>query len=215
MNTSVRLWRTCVSSVVTFRYCRTLLQPNQAFCTAKLLQSAVCVVIGLVTNINAVMAQVIFMSDSQLLDMHQAAMTHPDQDTDWGSFSSRATTAVLSDFPAACNCAVPSPDGQWIAVVGDAGCLQLLHASQGYVYDTSKPKKQKSAMLNFGAKRPRRTSQSRPRSNVSPGVYSSVCVISASEYLVHVSSPCFCFLVSWCQRLDGRASHLFIKCNSK
>ena len=156
------------------------------------------------------------MSDSQLLDMHQAAMTHPDQDTDWGSFSSRATTAVLSDFPAACNCAVPSPDGQWIAVVGDAGCLHLLHASHGYLYDTSKPKKQKSAMLNFGAKRPRRTSQSRPRSNVSPGVCSSVCTVSASDCdtCVYQQSSLLLldgFLFSWYQRLVGNASDLLIR----
>ncbi len=83
-----------------------------------------------------VTVQVLFMSDQQLMDMHHTATTNPHQDVSWDSFSSPATTAVLSHFPEACNCAVASPDGQWVAVVGDATCLQLLHASQGYTYDT-------------------------------------------------------------------------------
>ncbi len=83
-----------------------------------------------------VTVQVLFMSDQQLIDMHHTATTNPHHDVSWDSFSSPATTAVLSHFPEACNCAVASPDGQWVAVVGDASCLQLLHASQGYTYDT-------------------------------------------------------------------------------
>ncbi|DBA91082.1 TPA: hypothetical protein ACH3X1_016047 [Trebouxia sp. C0004] len=129
---------------------------------------------------------VLFMSDQQLMDMHHTATTNPHQDVSWGSLSSPATTAVLSHFPEACNCAVASPNGQWVAVVGDASCLQLLHASQGYTYDTGKPKKQKSAMLSFGAKRPRRTTRSRPRSSVSPG--SQYCCWNNDSSLVAVSS---------------------------
>jgi len=109
------------------------------------------------------------MTDQQLMDMHHTATTNPNQETSWDAFSTQGVTAVLSSFPAPCNCAVPSPDGQWVAIVGDAGCLQLLHASQGYEYDTGKPRKQKSAVLNFGAKRPHRCTRSRPRSSVSPG----------------------------------------------
>lgn len=37
------------------------------------------------------------------------------------------------------------------------------------VFTAGKPKKQKSGMLSFGAKRPRNTTRSRPRSSVSPG----------------------------------------------
>ncbi|KAL0047594.1 hypothetical protein WJX82_007383 [Trebouxia sp. C0006] len=129
---------------------------------------------------------VLFMSDQQLIDMHHTATTNPHHDVSWDSFSSPATTAVLSHFPEACNCAVASPDGQWVAVVGDASCLQLLHASQGYTYDTGKPKKQKSAMLSFGAKRPRNTTRSRPRSSVSPG--SQYCCWNNDSSLVAVSS---------------------------
>ncbi|KAA6424201.1 MAG: hypothetical protein FRX49_06160 [Trebouxia sp. A1-2] len=129
---------------------------------------------------------VLFMSDQQLMDMHHTATTNPHQDVSWDSFSTPATTAVLSHFPEACNCAVASPDGQWVAVVGDASCLQLLHTSQGYAYDTGKPKKQKSAMLSFGAKRPRHTTRSRPRSSVSPG--SQYCCWNNDSSLVAVSS---------------------------
>ena len=91
-----------------------------------------------VTVIVAVSVQVLFMSDQQLMDMHHTATTNPHRDVSWDSFSTPATTAVLSHFPEACNCAVASPDGQWVAVVGDASCLQLLHTSQGYAYDTGK-----------------------------------------------------------------------------
>ena len=107
------------------------------------------------------------MTDQQLLGMHHMACTNPDQEAAWDSFSSLGHTAVMSSFPGPCNCAVASPDGQWVAVVGDAACLLLLHASQGYEFKTGQNKKQKSAKLHFGAKNPRRTMQSRVR--VSPG----------------------------------------------
>lgn len=107
------------------------------------------------------------MSDQQLLDMHHMAMTNPNPSAAWDSLSTSARTSVIGPLGAPCNCATPSPDGKWVAVVGDAPMLHLLHISEGY--STQKPQegpargKRKSAVLTFGAKKPQMTSRSRPR----------------------------------------------------
>ena len=114
--------------------------------------------------------QVLFMSDQQLLDMHHKATVDPAPPGEWGPFSSPAHTVVISNHMGApCNCATASPDGNWIAVVGDMPSLLLLHISEGYAENktkpgaTRKPGAGKGSVLNFGAKQPRRTSRSTPR----------------------------------------------------
>ena len=114
--------------------------------------------------------QVLFMSDQQLSDMHHKAAVDPAQPGEWGPFSAPANTVVLRNHMVApCNCATASPDGNWIAVVGDTPSLLLLHISEGYAEykpqsgATRKPGSGKGSVLKFGAKQPRRTSRSNPR----------------------------------------------------
>ena len=114
--------------------------------------------------------QVLFMSDQQLSDMHHKATVDPAPPGEWGPFSSPANTVVISNhLGAPCNCATASPDGKWIAAVGDTPSLLLLHISEGY--GESKPKSGatrklgagKGSVLKFCANQPRRTSRSNPR----------------------------------------------------
>ena len=67
--------------------------------------------------------QVLFMSDQQLHDVHELALDRAPEDTDWEPYSSTGSTAVLKSFPGPCNFAAASPDGQWVAVVGDSACV--------------------------------------------------------------------------------------------
>ena len=114
-------------------------------------------------------AQVLFMSDQQLSAMHHRAMTNPAPAGAWGEYSSPARTSVLvNHLGLPCNCAAASPDGQWVAAVGDTPTLLLLHISEGYNEKKHKSglKKQgtrKGSVLKFGAKQPKRTSRSNPR----------------------------------------------------
>ena len=103
------------------------------------------------------------MSDQQLHDVHDLATDGAPEDTDWEPYSSTGSTAVLKSFPGPCNFAVASPDGQWVAVVGDSACVVLLHRSDEYrllvktlaEVSSARRKRQKSAVLQFRAKRPR------------------------------------------------------------
>ena len=114
--------------------------------------------------------QVLFMSDQQLSDMHHRATVDPAPPGEWGPSSSPANTVVISNHMGApCNCATASPDGNWIAVVGDAPSLLLLHISEGYCENKPKsgafrkPGPGRGSVLKFGAKQPRRTSRSNSR----------------------------------------------------
>ena len=69
--------------------------------------------------------QVLFMSDQQLLDVHKFAAGYPEPGPAWRRFLTTATKR----FRAACNCAAVSPDGQWIAVVGDTSHLVLMQTT--------------------------------------------------------------------------------------
>ena len=80
---------------------------------------------------NKYVVQVSFMSDQQLLDMQHFAAGYPqpgDPGPDRRRFSSTKRTAAKC-FRAACNCAAASPDGRWIAVVGDMPHLVLMQAT--------------------------------------------------------------------------------------
>ena len=108
------------------------------------------------------------MSDQQLSDMQLKATVDPAPPGEWGSLSSPARTVVLRHhLQTACNCAVASPDGNWIAVVGDEPSLGLLHISdsyaEGHTGSRRGPGSGKGSILKFGAKQPRRTSRSNPR----------------------------------------------------
>ena len=65
------------------------------------------------------------MSDEQLFDMHQRVreLVDPAPPGDWGAYSILAQTLVIRNhLETPCNCATASPDGQWIAAVGDQPC---------------------------------------------------------------------------------------------
>ena len=105
--------------------------------------------------------QVLFMSDRQLLDMRQRAEFGRVPPDEWGAYSTPAQTIVIgSHLGAPCNCATASPDGQWIAAVGDQPVLHILHICEGYgmaLGPKARAKKQghsKGAVLKFGAKQP-------------------------------------------------------------
>ena len=68
------------------------------------------------------------MSDQQLQDMKHFAAGHPQPGLAWRRFSSSKCTAIKG-YRAACNCAAASPDGRWIAVVGDMPHLLLMQAT--------------------------------------------------------------------------------------
>ena len=67
------------------------------------------------------------MTDQQLEQLHAqtlALLGHPD----WDSFVTTAKTVALKSYRHHCNFAAASPDGKWIAIVGDEPNLILLHA---------------------------------------------------------------------------------------
>ena len=82
--------------------------------------------------------QVLFMSDQQLQGMQQFAASDPHPGSDWRGFSSSKRTAAKR-FRAACNCAAASPDGRWIAVVGDMPHLVLMQATTSRSQASSLP----------------------------------------------------------------------------
>ena len=106
------------------------------------------------------------MSDQQLVDMHQRAVVDPAPPDAWGAYSTPAQTLVIdSHLGAPCNCATASPDGQWIAAVGDQPWLSLLHVSEGYGMECDsktglgKSGAGKGVILKFNAKQPYRPSR--------------------------------------------------------
>ena len=91
----------------------------------------------LTNNMHAV--QVLFMSDQQLQSMQQFAAGGPQPGSDWRRFSSTKRTATKR-FRAACNCAAASPDGCWVAVVGDMPHLVLMQTTSSCSQALSLPK---------------------------------------------------------------------------
>ena len=149
--------------------------------------------------------QVLFMSDQQLSDMHHKAAVDPAPPGEWGSFSSPAHTVVLRNHMGApCNCAMASPDGNWIAVVGDTPSLLLLHISEAYDHSklppgvTRKPGASKGSVLKFGAKQPRRTSRSNPRNTGSSAGESLLVWSHESKGFLAAAVMHLCSVWCWC-----------------
>lgn len=98
----------------------------------------------------------------------------------WAVYSTPAQTLVIGNhLRAPCNCATASPDGQWIAAVGDQPVLHLLHTSEGYgvaLHPKAGGPKQgqgrsKGAVLKFGARQPReRSRNNRDRLDLATGL---------------------------------------------
>lgn len=86
------------------------------------------------------------MTNGQLLQARAFAAAHT-TDSSWDSCSTSAMTATIGHFGFPVNCAVPSPNGQHVAVVGDAPRAWVVSAKHGYEWLSSK-----SRTFNFAAK---------------------------------------------------------------
>lgn len=163
------------------------------------------------------------MSDQQLLAMQQRASNDPAPPGAWGPYSTPAQTLVIGNhLRAPCNCATASPDGQWIAAVGDAPLLHLLHISEGYGMgvDPKKPgvKKQggsKGAVLKFSAKQPGEMSRNnRDRADSSTGFSGLRSNLFWDNVLsvISLQNPFFGFGLFLLGGVAQQPLHLFIVC---
>ena len=108
--------------------------------------------------------QILYMTNDQLSQAHTLAATHT-TDNSWNSCSSQAMTAVIGHFGQPVNCAVASPDGKHVAVVGDTPRACVVSAKHGYEWLPGK-----SRTFGFGAKMPMRSrSDANSWGRVTPG----------------------------------------------
>lgn len=96
--------------------------------------------------------QILYMTNDQLSQAHTLAATHT-TDNSWNSCSMQGMTAVIGHFGQPVNCAVASPDGKHVAVVGDTPRACVVSAKHGYEWMPGK-----SRTFAFGAKMPMRSS---------------------------------------------------------
>lgn len=113
--------------------------------------------------LTALLLQMLFMTDEQLTQMRTLASAHT-TDSSWNSCSTKAITATIGHFGHPVNCAVASPDGQFLAVVGDVPRVWIVTAQQGF---ETVPGNSKT--LHFKAKAPMRSRGEHPWQSVNPG----------------------------------------------
>lgn len=109
--------------------------------------------------------QILFMTDDQMTQARSLAASQTTETSSWTGSSTQAMTATIGHFGHPINCAVSSPDGKYVAAVGDAPRAWIVSAKHGYEWIVGK-----SRTFAFGAKRPMRSrSDTHLRQDVSPG----------------------------------------------